>query len=64
MKFRLYVREDNTLLEGVTQFQFLGRLLEEMTSDWLEAHQNISKAQVVWRKLGKLLQQEGADSQV
>ena len=34
MKFSLYVREDKPLVEGVTQFQYLGRTLKHMQNDW------------------------------
>ena len=56
MKFTFYDREYDSLVEVVTQFQYLGSTLEETDSDWLEVHRNISKFQVVWRSLGKLLQ--------
>ena len=42
-------------MEGVTQFQYLGRTLE---------HGNIGKVWEVWRRLGRILQQEGSDIKV
>ena len=39
-KLILYGRKDYPLVEGVTNFQYLGRMLKEMESDWLVAHCN------------------------
>ena len=64
MKFILYDREEGTLVEGVMQFQYLGRTLEETDSDWPAVHQKTRKMRLVWRRLGKLLQWEGEYSQV
>ena len=55
MRLSLYDREYNPLLEEVMQFQHLGRKLDEMDSEWPYVHKNISKAQEVWQRLGKLL---------
>ena len=52
MKSRLYDREDDPLVEGVTQFQYLGRTLEGTGGDWPAVHRNISKARAVWKRLG------------
>ena len=37
------------------QFKYLGRMMEEIDSEWTLVHRNINKAQVVWRRLGKML---------
>ena len=51
MKVSMYGREDYTLVEGVTQFQYLGRTLEHTDNYWLEVHKNIGKSRSVWRRL-------------
>ena len=56
--------EDDPLVEGVTQFQYLSSIMEETDSDWMAAHRNIIKAWAVWRSLGKMLLWEGTDSWV
>ena len=48
----------------MTQLKYLGRMLEEKYSDWPTVHQNISKIQEVWWRLGKLLRWEGVYIQV
>ena len=48
IKFILYNSEYYPLVEGVTQFHYLGRILEEIDSYWPEVHQNISKVWSVW----------------
>ena len=50
------------MIEGVTHFKYLGRILEETDSKWTVVHRTISKARAVWRRLGNMLQREGADS--
>ena len=57
MKVSMYDREDYTLVEGVTQFQYLGRTLEHTDNDWPEVHQNIGKSRAVWIRLVKILHQ-------
>ena len=64
MKFRLYNREDEPLIEGVTQFKYLGRMMEETESDSTATHRNINKEQAVWRSMGKMLIKEEADKRV
>ena len=46
------------------QFQYLGRTLGETERDLVEVHRNISKVRAVWRRLGKLLRQEGENIRV
>ena len=64
MKFSLYDKEVNILVDRVMQFQHLGRMLEETESEWLAVHRNTSKAQTVCRRLVNMLQWEGSDSWV
>ena len=60
MKFILYDREYETLVEGVTQLQYISRTLKQMDNYWTELHRNIGKARALWCRLGKLLQRERA----
>ena len=48
MKFSLYDQEDDSLVEGVTQFQYLGRTLKHIDNDWTAVNRNVGKAQMVW----------------
>ena len=64
MNCRLYYREDFPLIEGLTRFKYMGRIVEEMHSDWLATHQNTSKARTICRMLVKLLRREGVDSRL
>ena len=38
--------------------------MEETYSGWKEVHRNINKARSIWKRLGKMLIWEGADSRV
>ena len=64
IKFSLYGREDNPLVEGVTKFQYIGRTLEHMDNYWPEVPRNIVKVQEVWQRLEKLLIWEGSGIRV
>ena len=55
MGFSFYDREDDPLVEEVSQLQYLGRTLEHTYNDWPEVHRNICKAKAVWRRLGKMM---------
>ena len=63
-KFILYDREEDKFIEWVTQFKHLSNILGEMDSEGPAVHRNIRKTRKVWRRLGNLLVQEGADSRV
>ena len=56
--------EYDTLVEGVAQFQYLGRKLEETDCDWMVVQRNISKTREIWRSLREILQREGEESRV
>ena len=53
MKFSLYDQEDNNLVEGAKNFQYLVRALQHTENDWPEVHWNIGRARSVWRRLVK-----------
>ena len=55
--FNLYGWEDNPLVEGFSQFQYLDRTLNHTDNYWTALHQNIGNVQVLWRRLGNLLRQ-------
>ena len=44
IKLSLYNREEDPLVEGVTQFHYLGRILDHTDNACPEVHQNIDKA--------------------
>ena len=60
----MYEREYDPFIEGVKQFKYLGRILEEADSDWQAVQRNNNKARIVWWRLVKLLIREGGDSHV
>ena len=64
MKFSLYDREDDPLVERVTQFRYLGRTLKEIDSDLPALHRNVRNAQAVWRRPTKMLLWGQGGSQV
>ena len=44
------------LVEGVAQFEYLGRPLDQTDDDWLAVRCNVKKARRVWGRFGKMLQ--------
>ena len=48
-------------MEGVAQFKYLGKTLDQSNDEWMEICQNIRRARKVWGNLGDILQREGAD---
>ena len=60
----MYEREYDPFIEGVKQFKYLGRILEEVDSDWQAVQRNTNKARIVWWRLVKLLRREGGGSHV
>ena len=45
--FSLYGREGDALVEGVTQFKYLGHLLDQTDYDWTEVQWNVNQARKV-----------------
>ena len=64
MEFSLYWQEGNEVVEGVVNFKYLGRTLDQMDDDWPTVRQNIMRARFSWGRFGTLLQREGADPRV
>ena len=52
------------LLENVTAFRYLGRVLTAGDNDWLAVVGNLGKARNSWGKLSRILIREGADPKV
>ena len=48
MEFILYRREVDALVEGVSNFKFMGQPLDQTNDDWLAVRRNIKRAQRVW----------------
>lgn len=48
---------NNTALEQVTSFRYLGRSVGNKNDDWLAVSNNIHKAQVRWARIAKVLRQ-------
>ena len=48
------------LMEAVSEFRYLGRLLTATDDDWPEVAGNIRKARVSWGRLARFLGREGA----
>ena len=49
------------LMEAVSQFRYLGRLLTATDDDWPAVTGNIRKAQVRWGRLARVLGRKGED---
>ena len=58
--FQAYVR----LLQMVTSFKYLGRVLTEADNTWPAIVGNLSKAQKIWARLARILGWEGANPRV
>ena len=52
------------LMETVSEFRYLGRLLTSTDDDWPAVAGNIRKAQVSWGRLARVLGRKGADPKV
>jgi Reverse transcriptase (RNA-dependent DNA polymerase) len=52
------------VLEQVSVFKYLGRLLSSNDSDWPTVYYNLKKAQMRWRRVSRVLTREGADPRV
>ena len=64
MDFSLYGIEEDDLVEGVTQFKYLGIPLDQSDNKRHSIFRNISRAQKVWGRMGNILRLEGADTLV
>ena len=51
-------------MEGITNFKYLVRPLDQMDYDWLALRWNFNRSQRVWGRLGKAIIREEADSKV
>ena len=51
-------------MEGVVNFKFLGRHLDQTGSDWLAVRWNAKRMRRVWGRLENLLRREGEDPKV
>ena len=52
------------LMEAVTEFRYLGRLLTAIDDDWLAVAGNVKKVRRSWVRLDWVLGTEGADPKV
>ena len=52
------------MLENVTIFRYLGRVLAERDNDWLAVEGKLGKARKSWGQLSRILSREGADPKV
>ena len=64
MEFILYGGEGGALVEGVENFKYLGRPLDQTDDNWTTIRQNIKQERTVWESLGKLLIREGKYTRV
>ena len=52
------------LIQNVSEFRYLGRVLKIGDDDWLEVVGNLGKAQKSWGRLSRILSREGEDPKV
>ena len=64
MGFILYWVEWGVLVEGVANFKYLGRVLEQTYDGWPDIRRNIKRARAVWGRLVNLLRMERVDPRV
>ena len=64
MEFILYGGEGGALVEGLENFKYLGRPLDQTDENWTTIRQNIKQERTVWESLGKLLIREGKYTRV
>ena len=55
MEFSLYGIEGRNLLEGVSNFKYLGWTLDQVDDNWPAVRRNVKQAQRVWGRLRKIL---------
>ena len=51
-------------MDGVANFKYLGRPLDQTVNDWPAVRLNFRWAHRVWGRLGKLLRREGEEPKV
>ena len=59
--FSLTGEDDAECIYGVETFKYLGRILDRSDKNWLVVLRNVGNDRKVWNRLGKMLQQEGAE---
>ena len=64
MELNLYVEEGDERVENAPTFQYLGRPLDQTDDNWPVAQRKTMSTRSLWRRLGTLLQREGADPKV
>ena len=64
MYISFYGRYGGALVEGVVQFKYLGRPLDQTDDNFTVIHHNIKRARKVWVQVRKMLQREGSYTQV
>ena len=64
MEFSLYKEEGEDMVEGVENFKYLWRTLDQTDDDWPAVWLRIMRARLVWGRLGTLLRREVADPKV
>ena len=64
VEFSLYGKEGDTLVEGVSNFKYMGRSLNQTDEDWQVVRQIFNRVRKVWGGLVKIIQGEGADTKV
>ena len=55
MELRFYRRVGGALVEGVENFKYLGRPLDQTDDDWPAVRHNVKRARMVMWRLGKML---------
>ena len=61
MEFSIFGREGYELVEGVTQFKYLGRPLDQSDNGWPKILRNTRRLRKFWGQLGKILLREGGE---
>ena len=56
MESSLYFRKGGKLVEGVAQFKYQGRTLDQMDDEWSAVRRNIKRARRVCGRFGNMLQ--------
>ena len=64
MEFSIFGREGYELVEGVTQFKYLGRPLDQSDNGWPKILRNTRRLRKFWGQMGKILLWEGEDTHV
>ena len=52
------------MVEGLSQFKYLGRPLDQMDYNWSAVNWNTKQAHMVWGRLVNILQREGAHTKL